>query len=191
VKTVLRAIRDRLAGFWPARGTQPQPTGPAEIRLHLPRCLRESLAAQTVPRVACPEPLALLRLRYAGEERRDVIVAVGVLPFAEEAYVEGDAGANFDTRWLIARANDELFTNCGLMLVHSHGGRGTPDFSWTDRRTNHDVMAPLAIGVATAPYGAMVLSTDGQYAVVTTSAGLAPATVIIVPDATTRLDLSA
>lgn len=164
------------------------PTG--QIRLHLPRSLRHSLATATAPRIGCPEPLALLRVRYAGEERQDIIVAVGLLPFPKEAYVEGDAGANFDTRWLMNQANEDLRINCGLMLVHRHAGQGPPEFSGIDRQTNREVMAPLAFGIDTVPYGAMVLSDNSQLALVTARGSLVAASVAIVPDAVSQRDIS-
>ncbi|MFZ1125731.1 MAG: hypothetical protein WAN59_11395 [Candidatus Baltobacteraceae bacterium] len=155
---------------------------PSTARLHVPRSVVTTLREITRPTPRCVEPLALLRARYASEGSRNVVVGVGTIPFPETAYVPGPAGANFDTDWLVGIANREIGANVGLLLVHSHGGRGTPGFSSVDRRTNAHVMAPLAIGINTAPYGAMVLSGDGANAVVTLDGILTPAEVIPVMD---------
>jgi hypothetical protein len=169
----------------------PAPMPPSGVRINVPRSILHGLRCATVPSPLRHEPLAFLRVRYASEDVRDVLVAVGIIPFANTAYVEGDAGANFDTRWVVDVANREVLTNAGLMLVHSHGGRGRPIFSSVDRTTNATVMTPLSIGVPVVPYGAMVLSDEDATAVVATAGRLADAQVVIVPDLPGRMDLSA
>ncbi|MHB1550462.1 MAG: hypothetical protein ACYCX6_04615, partial [Vulcanimicrobiaceae bacterium] len=122
-----------LAG-WFGRSQTPEP--PRGVRINLPRSLMHALHVATKPTATRHEPLAFLRVRYASEDVRDVAVGIGVIPFADVAYVEGDAGANFDTRWAVAIANAEIRSNTGLLLVHSHGGRCRPAFSPVDRTTN-------------------------------------------------------
>jgi len=166
--------------FRPAeqRLRSPRPTIP---RLHLPASTRRHLARQTRHRRDRSEPLALLRVRFASETQRSVIVAVGVIPFPNEAYAASNAGAAFSTRWLMEVANHELRSNAGLMLVHSHGGLGRPQFSAVDARTNCEVMGRLSIGVD-APYGAMALSSDDEAAVTAVDGHTRDANVVIVPD---------
>jgi hypothetical protein len=168
-----------------------QSAPPPTLRIHMPRSILHAVTGIVTPNRLRPEPLALLRVRYASEERRDVVVVIGTISFPETAYVKGDAGANFDTRWLVHVTNDELQTNAGVLLAHWHGGTGRPSFSSVDRKTNRDVIAHLAIGVAAVPYGAMVLSLDQQTAVLATGGGLIEADVIIVPDIAGRMDLTA
>ncbi len=152
-------------------------------RLHLPRSVHRELLALTTPYTDRAEPLALVYARYASEDTLTVVVAVGTGPLPNEAYVNGPDGANFDTRWLMRVANRKLESNAGLLLSHSHGGNGKPTFSRVDRRTNGEVFAKLAIGVSTAPYGALLLSTDDARALLTVRGRLIDAEVIIIPDA--------
>lgn len=160
-------------------------------RINVPRSVLQRLMRLTRPTTRRVEPLALAIVRYASEDAQDVVVVVDCIAFADEAYVDGPAGANFDTRWLMSIANSRAASNAGLLLVHSHGGVGKPAFSATDRKTNNEVMATFAVGMATIPYGALVLSSDDYFAVVTMDGRLTPARVMIVPDAGGRLDLSA
>jgi hypothetical protein len=157
----------------------------------VPRSLLQQLREMTRPNARRPEPLALLRARYASEDAGNVIVGIGAIPFPDSAYVTGPAGANFDTDWLVRIANREIAVNIGLLLVHSHGGLGFPRFSGVDRRTNTHVMAPLAIGVEVAPYGALVLSDMHAAAVMTVANSLTVAEVIAVPDRLGAFEASA
>lgn len=151
--------------------------------LRVPLTLRRMLASATRPREGRPEPLALLRVRYVGENERNIAVAVGVLAFPDSAYRGAhDAAAAFDTQWVIKMANSELAVNVGIVLVHSHGGAAEPRFSAIDSRTNRELMARLSIGIDTAPYGAMVLSNTSQYAVLAVAGVLRVANVEIVYD---------
>ncbi len=154
---------------------------PTDVRLRVPQSVLYRLRDLTKPKSRV-EPLALLRVRYASEGTRSVLVAVGALSFPDSAYVPGPAGANFDTDWLVSVANREITENIGVMLVHSHGGSGLPKFSSIDDSTNRDVMASLAMGVDVAPYGAVVLSETGAYAVATISGRLETVEVVRVPD---------
>ena len=140
------------------------------------------LYVATKPRLMNHEPLAFLLVRYASEDVRDVVVAFDVVPFASEAYVDGDAGANFDTRWSIHVANEHIRHNAGLLLSHWHGGTGRPAFSRVDQETNISVMAPLSYGVDVAPYGAIVLSAEDQTAVVAVQGRLRSAKTVVVAD---------
>lgn len=172
-------------------GWKPAPVAPPSgVRINVPRSVLHALYRATTPRKHRHEPLAFLRVRYASEDVRDVLVAVGVIPFADEAYVEGDAGANFDTRWVVNVANREVLSNAGLVLAHLHGGK-RPNFSSVDRETNYTVMAPLSIGVGVVPYGAMVLGDDEATAVIAKEGRLVDARVIVVPDLLGGMDLSA
>lgn len=155
---------------------------PPGIRINVPRSVMRALRSATTPRPDLGEPLAFLRARYASEDATDVLVGIGVIQFAKEAYVAGDAGANFDTRWTVNIANSEIRSNIGLLLVHSHGGRGQPAFSHIDRSTNAEVMLPFSIGISSAPYGALVLSDDNASAVVAVDHHLVPARVVAVAD---------
>lgn len=171
---------------------KPQPISPPRgIRVNVPRSLMQRLRIATAPTATNHEPLAFVQVRYASEEVRDVVVAIGIIPFANEAYVDGDAGANFDTRWSMAIANEQIRHNVGLMLAHSHGGSGPPGFSRVDRATNAQVMAPLSFGVDVAPYGAIVLSDDDQTAVVAVNGRVNDANVAVVADRLGGLDLTA
>lgn len=172
----------RLVGWALGSPGQSQQAPPKAARLHVPRSILASLRRLTRPNPERAEPLALLRVRYASEASPNVVIGIGTIPFPDFAYVAGPAGANFDSDWLVGIANREIGTNVGLVLVHSHGGAGTPGFSLVDRRTNARVMAPLAIGVEEAPYGAVVLSDDNARAVVTVASSLTSADVISVPD---------
>jgi hypothetical protein len=163
----------------------------SRVRIRVPKSLMHALNRATTPTKYNHEPLAFLRVRYASEERNGVIVAIGVVPFAEDAYVEGDAGANFDTAYAVEVANAHIRANAGILLVHQHGCRGKPSFSRTDRETNREVMLQLAIGVPFAPYGAIVLSDDSATAVVACDGRLVDADVTLVPDAPGGMDLSA
>jgi hypothetical protein len=171
--------------FGPATppATSPEPvTQVAPYRLHVPRSLVNELRNVTAPDSHRGEPLAFLRVRFASEESRTVMVGIGVLPFPDEAYVEGHAGANFDTDFAVDVANQQIAQNAGLLLVHSHGGNGMPAFSGIDARTNRDVMGSLAIGVTTAPYGALVLSDTDAHCVLAVDGALVTVKVIAVPD---------
>jgi len=182
VSSIIAHIRDRFRNrVQPQRPTlSPKPS--RRTRLHVPQTLLHEIQKAVTPTKDRIEPLALLHVRYASEFVREVVVATGFVVFPEEAYVDGPAGANFDTRWLVRTTNAEVPQNAGVLLVHSHGGRGKPGFSSIDQRTNRDIMAPLAIGVATIPYGALVLSDDTGTAVVTVDGRLVEADVIVVPD---------
>jgi hypothetical protein len=159
-----------------------EPVDVAPYRLHIPRSLVHELREATRPNARRGEPLAFLRVRFASEDSRTVLVAVGALQFPDEAYVLGPAGANFSTDWAVGVANQQIGANVGLLLVHSHGGDGVPAFSGTDHRTNRCVMGALAFGVDTAPYGALVLSdTDGR-SVVAADRSMIEAKVVVVPD---------
>jgi len=149
-------------------------------RLHITRATYQELHARVQPRIERGEPLALLLVRFAAESRQ-VLVAVGVIPMPETAYVSGPDGANFDTRAVVELANRHLASNTGILLVHSHGGVGRPDFGDIDRRTNTEIMAKLAIGIDTAPYGAMVLSRDSATIVAVRDGALVEADLVVVP----------
>lgn len=184
----MTALIERVLAWF---GWKPVPVAPPTgVRINIPRSVLHALYRATTPRPGRHEPLAFLRVRYASEDVRDVLVAVGVIPFADEAYVDGDAGANFDTRWVVAVANREVLSNAGLVLAHLHGGK-RPNFSSVDRKTNHTVMAPLSIGVPVVPYGAMVLGDDEATAVAARDGRLVDARVVIVPDLLGGMDLSA
>jgi hypothetical protein len=173
-------------------GWRQQPVRPPHgVRINIPRSILQALHRVTTPTAARHEPLAFVRVRFASEDTHEVVVAVGIIPFAEEAYVEGDAGANFETRWVVTIANREVTANTGLLLAHSHGGRERPRFSGVDRETNITVMAPLSIGVPVVPYGALVLSETDAAAVVAQAGRLVDARVVVVPDIPGRMDLSA
>lgn len=181
-------VRRFLSWFGPAP-VSPVPRSGTRVRL--PRSVMHALHRATKPDARCREPLAFLLVRYASEDARDVIVAIGVMRFADRAYVEGDAGANFDTRWCVDVANEHVRSNVGLMLAHCHGGSGRPHFSKTDRETNVHVMAALSIGVDVVPYGSLVLSADNATAVVAAHGRIHEANVVVVPDKIGGLDLSA
>lgn len=155
---------------------------PDRYRLHLPQSVIRELREVTRPNRNRPEPLAFLRVRFASEDSRSVVVSVGIHPFPDEAYVDGPAGANFSTEWAIDVANAGIVDNVGLMLVHSHGGVGIPMFSSIDARTNRSIMVPLAVGVETAPFGAVVLSDTDARCVLAVNGGLSNTKVIVVPD---------
>lgn len=161
---------------------QPPCQPPSGIRINVPHSVIRALRSATTPRRGIREPLAFLRTRYASEDATDVLVGIGVIPFEQDAYVAGDAGANFDTRWAVDVANFEIRSNIGLLLVHAHGGRGQPAFSGVDRTTNVEVMLPLSIGIPSAPYGALVLSDNDAFAVVAVGHRLADARVVAVAD---------
>ena len=186
---VLRFIRSL---FRPPRPTATPPfaTEPDRYRLHIPRSVIHRLREVVRPNRR-PEPLAFLRVRFASEDSRTVVVVVGVLPFPDEAYVEGPAGANFSTEWAIDVANAGIPNNVGLMLVHSHGGIGMPMFSGVDARTNRSIMAMLAVDVATAPFGAVVLSDTDARCVFAVNGRLIEMKVIVVPDRFGELRVSA
>ncbi len=155
---------------------------PDRHRLHIPRSVIHELREVTRPNRHRLEPLAFLRVRFASEDSRTVVVAIGVLPFPDEAYVDGPAGANFSTEWAIDVANEAASGNIGLMLVHSHGGLGMPMFSGVDARTNRSIMAMLAVGVETAPFGAVVLSGTDARCVLAVHGSLTDMKVVVVPD---------
>ena len=176
----MKALLERLPSW--LRRSHPTVLPPVGIRVNVPRSIMRRLRLTTQPTVTSREPLAFLLVRYASEDVRDVVVAFGVLPFVDEAYVDGDAGANFDTRWSIDVANKQIRRNAGLLLAHSHGGAGRPAFSRVDQETNVHVMVPLSYGVDVAPYGAIVLSNNDETAVVTVKGRLRRARIVIVAD---------
>lgn|GEM_PF-2767703 len=163
----------------------------SRVRVRIPESVMRDLRRATTPTKHNSEPLAFVRVRYASEAQNGVIVAIGVTPFEDGAYVDGDAGANFDTAYAIEIANAEICVNAGVLLVHQHGGRGEPWFSRIDSQTNREVMLQLTVGVPYAPYGAIVLSDDSAAAVVARDRRLAQADVIVVPDALGGIDLPA
>ena len=187
MKLVRRLIRGALDLLFGRENISP----PRIPRINIPRFVLQRLMRLTRPTTGRVEPLALAVVRYASEDAQDVVVVVDCIAFADEAYVDGLAGTNFDTRWLMSIANSRAASNSGLLLVHCHDGTGKPAFSAIDRKTNNEGMATLAVGMTTIPYGALVLSSDDYYAIVTMDGGLTPARVMIVPDAGGRLDLSA
>jgi hypothetical protein len=163
----------------------------AAYRLHVPRSLFHALRRITASDMRRGEPLAFLRVRFASEESRTVVVGIGVLPFPDQAYVEGHAGANFDTDFTVDVANQQITQNVGLLLVHSHGGKGIPTFSGIDDSTNCDVMGGLAMGIAVVPYGAVVLSETDARCVVAVDGKMVDAKVIAVPDRLGELSVPA
>jgi hypothetical protein len=181
---MIDALLKFLAWLFPAPVTKTASAAAAEpdrYRLHIPRSVIHELREVNCPNRR-PEPLAFLRVRFASEDSRTVVVAVGVLPLPDEAYVEGPAGANFSTEWAIDVANAGISGNVGLMLVHSHGGVGMPMFSGVDARTNRSIMAMLAVGVETAPFGAVVLSDTDARCVLAVKGELTETKVIVMPD---------
>lgn len=160
-------------------------------RLRITRSMLHALHRATMPTATNGEPLAFLRVRYASETAMDVIVAVDVLAFPLEAYVDGFAGANFDTDWAIQCANVSGRSNAGLFLAHRHGGIGKPNFSSVDRKTNLTVMVPLSYGMPTMPYGAMVLSNTDATIVLSVNGRLEEVRLEIVADALGRFEVTA
>jgi hypothetical protein len=189
IKRILAAIGSWLRGT--ARNGRVERPDVTRVLIRIPRSVMHSLRRATSPTKDQHEPLAFVRVRYASESMNGVVVALGVIPFVNDAYVQGYAGANFDTGWAVAVANREIASNCGILLAHQHGGRGAPTFSKTDRDTNRDVMAALATGVPYAPYGAIVLSEDAASAVVVREGRLVNSQVIVAPDALGGMDLTA
>ena len=171
------------------RADEPAPRV-AAYRLHVPRSLLHDLRRLTAPDTRRGEPLAFLRVRYASEESRSVVVGIGILPFPEEAYLEGHAGANFDTDFAVDVANRQITQNVGLLLAHSHGGKGMPTFSGIDNRTNSDVMGGLAMGIAVVPYGALVLNDTDARCVLAVDEKMIEPKVVAVPDWLGELSVS-
>jgi hypothetical protein len=191
---MIAAIRKLVEWFfWPSpqKKVGAAPVERAPYRLHIPRSLMNELRAMTRPSHEYGEPLAFLLVRFASEDSRTIIVGIAALPFPDQAYVAGPAGANFDTGWAVSVANENIAENTGLLLVHAHGGTGLPMFSSIDQRTNCTVMGALAVGVKTAPYGAMVLSDTDARCVLSVSRILTSATVVIVPDRFGELRITA
>lgn len=161
------------------------------LNVRIPRSLMQQLHRITQPTETLPEPLALAVVRYASEDSPDIIVVSDIIAFADSAYVEGPAGANFDTRWLLNVVNNLAPLNAGILLVHNHGGRGKPSFSRTDQETNREVIGAIAWGMPTIPYGAMVMSSDNRTAIIAHTLGFKDASVSIGSDRLGRLDCSA
>ncbi len=159
---------------------------PKGYRLNIPGALVPVLRALTAPTMDRSERLALLSARYASEAADDVVVAIAVHEFPDEAYVTGTAAANFDTNWVMGIADSIADSNSGLLLVHRHGGAGKPSFSAVDASTNRDVMKALSIGMETMPFGALLLSADDYSAVCTVRGRLVPLDVNVVPMHRTR-----
>jgi hypothetical protein len=169
-----------------------QPEEPSKRpRLRITRSLLHELHRVTMPTASNVEPLAFLRVRFASDDVTDVIVAAEVLPFPSHAYVDGFAGANFDTDWAIRCANGSAGSNAGIFLAHRHGGSGKPAFSTVDRKTNQAVMAPLSYGMPTIPYGAIVLSNTDATMVLAVSGKLIEAQMEVVADALGRFEVTA
>lgn len=189
---MIRQFIAAILNWWKRPPAAVKPSKPKpDVRVHIPRSVLHELRRATKPTRERFEPLAFLRVRYASENVKSVLVAVGVIAFPDHAYVEGDAGANFDTGWAVEIANREVISNAGLLLAHRHGGRGKPGFSSIDAQTNRTVMLQLSIGVPFAPYGAVVLSDDAATVVVAEAGRLVEAAAIVVPDALGRMDLTA
>ncbi len=190
---------DALVRFLTAGFGSPQVTGSADepaprvaaYRLHVPRSLLRDMRRITAPSTRRSEPLAFFRVRFASEESRSVVVGIGILPFPEEAYLESYAGANFDTDFAVDVANRQITQNVGLLLVHSHGGKGMPTFSGIDKRTNRDVMGGLAMGISVVPYGALVLSDTDARCVLAVDEKMIEPKVVVVPDRLGELSVSA
>lgn len=192
---MIDAILKVLVWLFGPRPSMPVPVSErvdvTSYRLHLPRALINELREVTRPTVRRGEPLAFLRVRFASEESRTVMVGVGVLPFPDEAYVPGPAGANFSTDWAVDVANEQIGANVGILLVHAHGGRGMPEFSGVDKRTNRGIMVTLACGIHTAPYGALLLSDNDTQCVLAVARTLAAVKVVVVPDHFGELQVNA
>jgi len=183
---VIGAILKVLAWLFGPTPPTPVPVSePADApayRLHVPCSLIHQLREVTRPTVRRGEPLAFLRVRFASEDSRTVLVGVGVLPFPDEAYVPGPAGANFSTDWAVDVANEQIGVNVGLLLVHAHGGSGMPGFSGVDQRTNRTVMGALAFGIETSPYGALLLSDTHVRCLLAVGRTVMGVKVVVVPD---------
>lgn len=163
---------------------------PRRLRLRVTRALMHALRSATMPTPSNGEPLAFLRVRFASENVTDVIVGIEVLPFPHHVYVDGFAGANFDTGWAIRCANESARSNAGIFLAHRHGGTGKPAFSSVDCTTNLTVMAPLSYGLPSIPYGAIVLSDTDATALVAVNGTLLDVQLEVVADALGRLEVT-
>jgi hypothetical protein len=190
IRAILKVL-SWLFGPPPTTVAVSEPADAVSYRLHIPRSLIGELREVTRPTGRRGEPLAFLRVRFASEDSRTVLVGVGVVPFPDAAYVAGPAGANFSTEWAVDVANQQIGANVGLLLVHSHGGSGMPGFSGVDQRTNRSVMGALAFGMETAPYGALVLSDTHARCVLAVPRTLVGVKVIVVPDRFGRVQVSA
>ncbi len=190
IHALMRAV-EWIFGPLPARTTSSPINEPNHYRLNMPQSLIYELREATRPTDRRPEPLAFLRVRFASEDSRMVAIGIRVMPFPEDAYVGGPAGANFSTEWAFDVANAGIPDNLGLMLVHAHGGEGMPMFSNVDMRTNRSIMATLAIGAESAPFGAVVLSDTDAHCVLAVPDGLTSMRVIVVPDRFGELKVSA
>jgi len=166
----------------PAPPPTPSVVEEPSYRLRVPKSIIRELREVSQPNAGRGEPLTFLRARFVSEDSRTIMVGISVVPFPEGAYVDGPAEANFDTGWAVDFANEQIGANVGLMLVHSHGGNGMPNFSGVDTRTNRSVMAALAIGNETVPYGAVVLSDSDARGVVAVASTLKDVHVVAVPD---------
>ncbi len=77
IDAVLRFVA-WLFGPEQPKAVRPVAAGPDHYRLHLPRSVIYELHEVTRANRRRPEPLAFLRVRFASEDSRTVVVAVGV-----------------------------------------------------------------------------------------------------------------
>ncbi len=181
IAAILKLV-EWLFGQLTKKRTTVSPFEEAPYRIHVPRSLMHEMRNITRPNEKRGEPLAFLLSRFASEDSRTILVGIEAIPFPDCAYIDGPAGANFDTEWAVKIANEQIGANVGLLLVHSHGGKGMPDFSSVDQQTNRTVMGALAIGIRTAPYGAIVLSDTDARCVLSVARASMIVRVIVVPD---------
>ena len=166
---IVRTLWRRLLS---SRGAAVVDNTPRRARLHvLPSTLHE-LRTVVSARPGRIEPLALLWVRYVSEDNRDIVVGVKVEAFADNAYVDGPNGANFDVHWLMGALDVAARSNAGALLCHEHGHRGKPAFSHVDRWTNESIMAKQRHVNEGLPYGALIVSLDDALGVLAGANGL-------------------
>lgn len=96
-----------------------------------------------------------------GDTDRPIILATRYRSLADDHYVQdGSVGARVGSAAIQALMQEILDTKQGAFLVHSHGHRGMPSLSATDRQALLPLVPSLRNVEPKAAHGALVLSDD-------------------------------
>lgn len=137
--------------------------------------ITDALLASVRADLGRPHRFALERVGFltAGAAR----VQGGILLLCRAYHPVGDedyersrtVGAQIGSAAMRKGLEAALANNSALIHVHSHGGRGNPDFSGTDLRSADEFVPGFFNALPRVPHGLVVLSDDSARGVVWTS----------------------